>query len=102
MKQFTNYYKRARTISSMAMVEVFAKKNFMDDKWEFYVMYEFTPKSDINKYNELSGKRITDIVELMSDKGMDTNVFNTKLEEIPIETVKFENDMWELIDVKTV
>jgi hypothetical protein len=96
----TNYYNRARATSETSLVDILMKKNNVDNKWEFYVVIEFSPKSDINNYNELLGRRITNIIEIMNDSGLDDNIFSQKLEDIPAESIKFEHTEWEYISVK--
>lgn len=95
-----NYINRVRATSEISLVDIMIKKNNFDDKYEFYMVHEIHPKSELNNYNELIGRNITAVIESMPDRGYDDRMFQQKLEDIPVENVKFGFDDWEIISVK--
>lgn len=90
----TNYLDRIRVISDNCSLSVFTYWNDMQNRYEFYVLHDFKPKSTLNNYHELTGQNITQIINVMLDAGFDTNVFMTRLREIKVENVKFATDRW--------
>lgn len=88
------YLNRIRSISNMCSVSVMAVKNEIQERFEYYVVHDFKPKSNLNNYNELTGQCITQVVQTMMDTGLDSNVFLTRLRELSVENLKFPHGNW--------
>ena len=89
-----NIFERLSNLSQISGYSFLAITNAIDGNWEFFVVREWKVKTNLNPYNELIGENITSYVTGVSINGIDLDVFNTKLMNIPVSQITFNHDNW--------